>query len=242
MAIKTFPVVLKDIKQLTPNTRHMVFTRADNETLDFIPGQFISAHFEHEGKELRRSYSIATIMGESTDIEFAISYYKDGPASELFFHSEPGAEFVFSGPYGRLILRDEQPKRYVFIATGTGVTPYRSMLPQLHERLSSEDLQVIVLLGVQRRNDQLYTDDFLKFSNDHPNFEFRIHYSREKDIELASHERLGYVQTAFDELQTNPETDIIYLCGNPYMIDDSFALLKEQGFAVKQVRREKYVS
>ncbi len=38
------------------------------------------------------------------------------------------------------------------------------------------------------------------------------------------------------------ENDLIYLCGNPGMIDDAFQYLQEQGFAVQSIRREKYIS
>lgn len=243
MAIKTFPVILTEVRQLTPNTRHLVFERADGEVLTFIPGQFISIHFDHQGEELRRSYSLATMPGVSTKIEFAISYFKGGPASEFIFNLDMGQTLQFSGPYGRLILRDEQPARYLLIATGTGVTPYRAMLSQLRERFATNpNLEVVLLLGVQRRCDQLYTEDFLAFQQEQPRFKFIVSYSREEDQQLQSYERLGRLQHVFEEIAPNAASDIVYLCGNPNMIDDSYALLKDKGFAVQQVRREKYVS
>ena len=36
-------------------------------------------------------------------------------------------------------------------------------------------------------------------------------------------------------------TDHFLLCGNPYMINDVYGLLKQKGFKAKQVVREKYV-
>ena len=43
------------------------------------------------------------------------------------------------------------------------------------------------------------------------------------------------------ELNLNPERDIVYLCGNPDMVDQAMAWLKELGFPVARVRREKYL-
>ena len=40
----------------------------------------------------------------------------------------------------------------------------------------------------------------------------------------------------------DPVHDIAYLCGNPNMVDEAFALLKEAGLSVPHIRREKYVS
>lgn len=243
MAIITFPITLKWTKNITKNVRHLAFSRSDGEKLEFIPGQFITIHFPHEDKILRRSYSIATIPNQSEDIEFALSYYPGGAASELLFHLKPGDQLNITGPFGRLVLRDEQPQRYILVATGTGVTPYRAMLPVLQQRLDQQPhLQVDVLQGVQKREDLLYAQDFLNLAKHQPRFHFHVHYSRETDTDLQPYEYMGYVQTAYSHLNLNPESDIIYLCGNPKMIDDSVELLTQQGFAIQQLRREKYIS
>ena len=243
MALKTFSAKLVWHKLLTPNVKHLAFSREDGETLNYIPGQFISVHFDHDDKPIRRSYSIATIPGSSDLIEFAISYVPNGPASELLMNLQVGETLNFSGPYGRLILRDEPLERLFLMATGTGVTPYRCMLPALKQRMQENpNLKVILLLGVQYRQDALYTEEFVNFANEHPNFEFRTYFSRDELADRLSHEYQGYVQHAFDTLSINSDTDTVYLCGNPNMIDDAFNQLKDNGFAIQQVRREKYVS
>jgi ferredoxin-NADP reductase len=243
MSMKTFDCELVWSKMITPNVKHFAFKHKEGQTLNYIPGQFISIHFENDGKPLRRSYSIATIPGQGDFIEFAISYVKGGPASELLMNLQEGEILPFSGPYGRLILRDEPLNRLFLVATGTGVTPYRSMLSELAQRMTENPtLKVFILLGVQYRQDQLYTEEFLKFAQQHPNFEFRTYFSRDELPSRLKHEYKGYVQHAFDDFHMNPETDIIYLCGNPNMIDDAFGLLKDSGFAISQIRREKYVS
>ena len=57
-----------------------------------------------------------------------------------------------------------------------------------------------------------------------------------------AHDRRGHVQVAIDEIKPNAETDIAYLCGNPNMVDQAFALLKDAGLPIPHIRREKYVS
>ena len=61
-------------------------------------------------------------------------------------------------------------------------------------------------------------------------------------MDIKSHEYKGYVQHAFPDLTLNPQEDIVYLCGNPSMIDDAFTYLKDTGFTMQQVIREKYIS
>jgi ferredoxin-NADP reductase len=244
MSLQTFPLILKETYMVTPSVRHFVFVRPVGESpLQFIPGQFITVHFRHEGQLFRRSYSIATIPEQTDGIEFAASYVKDGPGSEFLFQLKIGDALETSGPFGRLVLGREESPRYILVATGTGVTPYRAMLSELNQRLvAQENLQVILLLGVRNRMELLYGDDFIAFANRHSRFHFIPHYSREAGNDLQSFERLGYVQTKFDTLNLNPQEDIVYLCGNPDMIDESFVKLREIGFDTSRVRREKYIS
>ncbi len=238
----TFTVTVVEATLLTPKVRHLKLERHDGQSLEFLPGQFVSFHFPgEEAKEIRRSYSLAGIPGESSQIELALGYVKGGVASEALFTAKSGDTFTMSGPYGRLILRDETPARYILVATSTGVTPYRSMLPALAARLNES--KVVILLGVQTRLDALYSLDFLAYAAQYPNLDFRLCYSRETEKEsLRPFEHLGYVQDQFALLDPSPDKDIVYLCGNPNMIDAAYELLKDKGFNAQQVRREKYVS
>ena len=70
---------------------------------------------------------------------------------------------------------------------------------------------------------------------------FRICLSRQQD-NLKSDEFTGYVQNQFNSLALNPESDVIYLCGNPNMIDSAFLKLTNIGFKMASIRREKYIS
>ncbi|ODN42639.1 FAD-binding oxidoreductase [Piscirickettsia litoralis] len=244
MAVQKFKLELKSAKMVTPSIRHMAFTRTDGQPLDYKPGQFISFLFDVDGKVKRRSFSVATIPGQTDEIEIAISYVKGGLASEALFNLESGQTLDAMGPAGRLVLQDDPAERILLTGTGTGIAPYRCMLPQIAEKLAANPkLEFKIILGVQYRKDALYAEDFRSFAAQHERLEFRVCYSREDlSQDKANDEYSGYVQDQFDNLAMNPDNDIVYLCGNPNMIDDSFTKLTDIGFAMKQVRREKYIS
>lgn len=243
MPIKTYQLTLKWAEKISPHVRHLAFSPDDVELLNYTPGQFITIHFEKDGKTLRRSYSIASVPGNSDLIEIAAGFVEDGPGTELLFGLEPGDSVNATGPFGRLVLKDEPVKRLILMSTSTGVTPYRCMLPELARRMDADpELQVVILEGVQYRADLLYGEEFLAFAQQHPRVQFRAHFSRDDLTDARTHEHGGYVQSALAELQPDPENDIVYLCGNPGMIDDAFELLKTHGFDFKNVRREKYIS
>lgn len=238
---QTFTLILQQAAMIAPGVRHLAFARADGGSLDFIPGQFITVHIQTDTGVARRSYSIASIPGQNQLIEIAVAFVEGGLATQLFAEMQPGDSITCSGPFGRLILRDELPQRYVLVATGTGVTPYRAMLPELAQRLAAQqDLRVTLLFGTRAPEDLLYADDFLKFAEQFSTFRYIACYSRAEPKMV--YERMGYVQNLFAELRPEPTQDIVYLCGNPNMIDASFARLTELGFPSQHVRREKYVS
>jgi ferredoxin-NADP reductase len=243
MSIQQFSMTLVRAEMISPHVKQFAFKLEQGKLLEFVPGQFITLQVPAGEKPLRRSYSIASIPGQDELLEFAAGYVENGPATQFLFNLAPGDEVQAIGPAGRLILReDEQPKRYIFAATSTGVTPFRSMLKQLEQRLQTSNLQVVLLLGVQYRADLIYGADFIEFARRHPNFEFRAQYSKDALAHPLAFEHQGHVQLAFDELQLNPDQDIVYLCGNPEMIDQAYTKLQSLGFATAQVRREKYIS
>lgn len=237
-----FNLKLLSKKMVSPTVLHMVFEREDKQILKFTPGQFITFHFDLDNEHFLRSYSIATIPDQMDEIEIAVSPYPQGAGTTKLFNMKPGDTIQTTGPFGRLVLRDEDPKRYLLFATGSGVTPYRTMLTSLHQRLSQSDLQVMVLLGVQSPAELLYGEDFRKFAKTHENFQFHEFYSREMPNKKNEFQHKGYIQVAFEWLKFNPKADIIYLCGNAGMIDDAFAKCLDLGFTSSQIRREKYIS
>ena len=218
-----FQFQLENAHMISPRVKHFVISNTDSEIFDYLPGQFITILFEHQGKTLRRSYSIATPPQGSNRLEFAASYVESGPGSEYLFDLKPGDKIQVSGPYGRLILKEPAPRRYILLATSTGVTPYRAMIPALEQHLASHP-------------------DFLNWAAQSPRVLFRAYLSREKLEQKPDHIHYGHVQAGFPDLNLNPEQDFVYLCGNPAMIDEAFELLKEQGFSTQQIVREKYIS
>jgi ferredoxin-NADP reductase len=127
---------------LAPTVGHYQFVRDDGQPLDFQPGQFIQVHFSYaDGTETKRSYSLATIhdhaLGPGEAVDIAVSFVPGGAATALFEALEHGGQISASGPYGRFCLNPgDHNARYLLIATGTGVTPYRSMLPLLEKAMA----------------------------------------------------------------------------------------------------------
>lgn len=251
MAQPTHRYILKSSHMLCPRVKYFTFAKEDNSSISFVPGQFITLNIEtneknpntDKNKILHRSYSIANVPSGSNQIEIACAYVEGGVASNLLFNLKPGETLDVSGPFGLFTLKEEKPARYILVATGTGVAPYRSMINEIKNRLTqNSNLEVWVIQGVRSREELLFEEDFAELNSTLPNFTFKACYSQEKnDSNLKPYEQLGRVNRVFPELNFNPTEDIVYLCGNPNMIDDAFNSLTEMGFDRKSIRREKYL-
>jgi ferredoxin-NADP reductase len=246
--VEHFQLRLVDSFMLAPSFRHMVFERADGKALPFKAGQFVQLHMNYpDGKPTRRSFSVATVVPEDATeirrIEFAVSYVEGGLATNLLGNMAHGGEVEASGPFGRFYLFDDDAnERYLLVATGTGIAPYRSMLAAIEKRLRERGCRFVLLFGARNETELLYGEEFAAFAREHDGFTFHPCFSRGARPDPRPHDRLGHVQDMLPELEPTPDKDIAYLCGNPEMVDQTFAALKEAGLSIRYIRREKYVS
>jgi ferredoxin-NADP reductase len=242
-----FTLRLVDSRMLAPTVRHLAFERVDGQPLAFIPGQFLQIHFHYDdGTATKRSYSVATVGDGGSPvqrIEIAVSYVDGGAATKLLSELELGGTIEASGPYGRFCLQDSDAHpRYLLLATGTGVTPYRAMLPQIEKLLASGDREVVLVYGARNETELLYGEEFEAFAQANPGFTFYGCLSRQPRAVPRAHDRPGHVQSVLPEIAPAAARDIAYLCGNPNMVDAAFNALKEFGLPIPQIRREKYIS
>lgn len=240
----TVPLRLVDSRWLTPSVRHFVFERSDGEAIAFLPGQFVRVRVSEGETPEFRSYSIANPndpgRSDAQRIELVVSLVEGGLGSACMRALQHGEEIHATAPNGRFcVLPEDDAKRYVLLGTGTGVAPYRGMLPQL-EALAARGVQTLLLLGNRTPAEQLYADEFRAAAARIPGFTLRFCHSRGLPEAPTEHDVHAYVQDALAAFEIDPEGDIAYLCGNPHMVDAGFERLKAAGLHLRRIRREKY--
>ena len=224
-------------KELSPDVHHFEFEVPGPEQFSFTPGQFISVGEPADGKQIVRPYSIASPRGGNR-FALCLNRVPDGPLSTFLFHLKPGDEVEIHEPVGSFTLRHPE-HRAVFIATGTGIAPFRSMLLDHVPKIRPH---VTLLFGVRHERGLLYHEEFERLARRYPAFHFMPTITRPSETWTGL---TGRVQSHLDEaldLTTPEEIHAIdvYVCGLKEMVDDVRQELKRRGFGKKQIIYEKY--
>ena len=143
---KTFDARVLRSVTLSDFTKHLELEVSGVTCFGFVPGQWLSVKANTpDGEEITRAYSIASPPSENGHVAFCLNRVQDGFMSNYLCTLDKGATIAFQGPFGDFILRP--PLRdTVFIATGTGIAPFRSIL---HAIQAESDMPV---LGGRRRD------------------------------------------------------------------------------------------
>jgi ferredoxin-NADP reductase len=229
--------VLRSVS-LSEFTKHIELEVSGVTRFGFVPGQWLSVKTNTpEGEEMTRAYSIASPPSENGHFAFCLNRVQDGFMSNYLCNLDQGAKIEFQGPFGDFILRP--PLRdTLFIATGTGIAPFRSMLHWLlaeSDRHLGRDLWL--LFGARREQDIYYREEFEQLAAGHANFHFLPTLSRGG----AEWKGLrGYVQEHLSEI-VGTRTDMhAYICGLDKMVKANRELLKSLGWDRTSIRYEKY--
>ena len=225
--------VLLNSYELAPEVRHFYFETPDTKQLHFKAGQFVSLSEMLHGKKIIRAYSIASVPAENR-FELCLNRVQDGNFSPHLFDMKPGESVEMTAPLGFFTIRNPA-KDAVFVATGTGIAPFRPMVREYLAHPQAKELTLI--FGVRYESSIYYRDEFEALAAQHSNFHFRPTLSRPEPSWLG---RTGHIQLhLLDAIGERRDLDV-YICGLKAMVDDVRAILKGLGFDRKQIIFEKY--
>ena len=238
----TFDVRLARARMLSPIVRELGFERVDgSDPFAFQAGQWVSLVLPLAEGEARRAYSIASAPDATPGFEVAVTKVEGGPGS-TFLHGLPvGATVRVIGPQGFFTRPRGAGHPSLFVGTGTGVTPLRSMI---RDALAvGEQTPMRLLFGVRHEVDRLYREELEGLAAQHPNF--RVLYTISQPAADWAGLR-GYVQTHAESLwreleATGSGAPHVYICGLERMVGAVRDLLRKQmGVDRKQVHSERY--
>ena len=156
-----------------------------------------------------------------------------GVCSNHLCDLRPGDEVLVAGPNGKGFLLPEAPEQhnYIFLATGTGIAPFRGFLKELLEGESPCPSKILLMLGVPWETDLLYREELEALAQKHDNLELRWAISRENhhpDRGPYVHDRLEREWSELESRFTDPKA-MVYACGLAGMQVGVFRLLAQRG-------------
>jgi len=215
--IDTHYYKVEDIRQLTENTFILSLPKS---RFKFEAGQHVSISIK--GDYQSREYSIYS-PEDAKNLEVLVKEVEGGYFSPKLKHLKIGDHVEVHGPFGKFGL-DEKHKdshQHIFIASGTGIAPFHSMVK------SYPGLNYSIIHGVRYTNEAYEIEE----------------YDRDRVTVCTSRDEKGDFNGRLTEYLKKTDFDknsCFYLCGNSDMIFDAMEILKSKGFDRDSVTVEVY--
>lgn len=194
--------------------------RFDRHQMEFLPGQHLSVGLKNDPQA--REYSIYSSVNDDF-LEILVKEVEDGIVSKRLKKVKPGQALRVTGPMGFFKLNEEQINLYphLFIATGTGISPFHSFVK------SYPGLNYQLIHGV-RYAFEAYESH---------------HYDQKRYTLCTSRDAKGTFRGRTTDYlhnyQAHPETRV-YLCGNCDMIFEAYDILSDKGIPTENIHTEVY--
>lgn len=202
------------------------FELIEPKEITFLAGQTVMLYV---APGVNRAMSIASPPSEKTSITFAHDVSPMGAYSTWALSAKVGDPMEFMGPLGAFILDRQSRREKVFVATGTGIAPFHSMILDC-----ISDAEIVLYWGLRHEEDIFWQKEFEELSHTYSNFRFVLTLSQPGDNWQG---KRGHVQDHLFSQQNLMEAEY-YVCGNKLMVDDLRTKLKAAGVPDTQVKFE----
>ncbi len=214
-----------EVLERTPLTNEITYLslKIDDEVdVDFLPGQHLHINYSERAE---RSFSMVSAFAFGNMVDLYVKRIPKGWfTNEVLDSLQPGDKLQVSLPHGEFYYREEDWRPMVFVATGTGIAPVRSVLESL---LDDDDCPPVSLYwGMRTEKDLFLQEELESWAERLCEFQYQPVLSRPSEQWEG---RRGYVQEALKEDLTDVSELSFYLCGSPEMISDVRKLLIQKG-------------
>lgn len=230
---------LVDGRPLSPSVRGLVFA-AEGEPPQYRAGQSLNFYVPTPGGlTMRRPYSIASAPGHAGPgrLEIAVTRVAGGPTSTALHALEPGAVVSADGPNRGWLSRHpgEEQARALFVATGSGLAPFRALLQE--ELQQREGPPLALLFGCRTQADILWRDELERWAATVPRLSLTVTLSRP---DAGWRGATGWVQRHLDAAVQSLHPDVALLCGLDRMTHAVERALVDLGLPERAIRVETF--
>lgn len=212
---KIIPSKIDLIKKLNKDVVKLVLRIPPNSNFKYNSGQFVNLTVGN----IKRSYSIANFSNHNNKLEFFIKNYSNGKMSDYIFNRAKINDLLrIEGPMGTFFLRDSELSNIIFLATGTGIAPIKSILEEINNSFHKYENKIFWLfVGVRYEKDLVWEPIFDKLNINY----FPILSRQGKGLTKQKE----YVQNAVLNHGIDLANSQVYACGSNNMIYSAKELL-----------------
>lgn len=222
--IKTIPCRVQKLEKVSSDVAVLSLKLPASERLHFMAGQYIDILLK-DGK--RRSFSLANAPHDDAALQLHIRHVAGGTFSEyVFSQMQEKAILRFEGPLGTFFLREESTKPIIFLATGTGFAPIKSIVE--HALHSGTQRSLTLYWGARHLSDMYMYDLPRQWQETHANFKFVPVLSRPGPADGWTG-RTGHVQDCVLDDHSQVSDLQVYACGSPSMVENAHQKLVAAG-------------
>jgi CDP-4-dehydro-6-deoxyglucose reductase len=211
--VKTLPCRVQKMERVTADVIILGLKLPANERLQFLAGQYLEFLLK-DGS--RRSFSLANAPHDDALLELHVRHVPGGQFTDHVFGKMKERDILrFEGPQGTFFLREDSAKPIVFVASGTGFAPIKSIIEHaIHKGIA----RPMTLYWGGRRPQDLYMNALAESWA----AQGRIAYVPVISDALAEDAwtgRTGFVHRAVMEDFPDLSGHQVYACGVPVMVD-----------------------
>lgn len=210
------------------------FTLEKPNDFKFIPGQFCMVGFINVDSIDKKPFTLASAPN-SNYLQFTIK--KIGEFTSKLFELKKGDELLIDGPFGESLNFDESIKKIVYIAGGSGVTPFIAHIRHIVQNNLKQD--VYLFFSNKTKKDIIYYEELNNTAKEHKNVHIIFTVSDENDKTINfSEERfeLGRINSnLISKYIPTPKEYTYYLCGPPLMVSSICKQLSSIGIDSKKI-------
>ncbi len=222
----------------TPYSRTLKLASVDGKLPAFESGQYINVFTVIDGVRTSRPYSLSSPANQRGYIEITVARIKDGFVSDYIIDKvKVGDVLEASSPAGTFRYHPIfHKKNSVFIAGGSGITPFMSMSREVLE--CGLDRNIHLIYGVANTSTIIFKDELKRMAKEYANFTYDLVYS---EPEEGWNGLKGFVtKDLLKDLVKDLKGSTYYICGPQVMNISVEKSLLELGVKPSMIRREMF--